>query len=93
LPDAPLSAFIATLPRSNSNDPTTNTFDWAAIIEALSKAPLWIALAIIGVGLIAFGQMLDGYRFADGGFIRPAVSTPMTGAPPMATDEADSDEE
>jgi hypothetical protein len=48
--------------------------DLGTFLTAVGKGPKWIALAVIGVGLIIFGMMLDGYRFADGGFTAtPAV--------------------
>jgi len=52
-------------------------FDPVEAVKALGTAPLWLALAAVGAGLIILGAMFDGYRFADGEF---------THTPPAATE-------
>ncbi len=58
-----------------------SVIDISAIITAISGAPKWIGLAVVGVGLITFGLLIDGYRFADGGL----TTTPAAHAAPTAT--------
>jgi len=54
--------------------------DPGALIKAIGEAPVWVGLAAVGAILIVFGIMLDGYRFADGGFTNrpPAAVTTTT---------------
>jgi len=58
---------------------TTQGLDIPGVIKAISAAPLWLALAIVGAGLCVLGSMYDGYRIADGG---------LTKAPPVAASAA-----
>jgi|GEM_PF-6575287 len=54
--------------------------DPSALVKAIGEAPVWVGLAAVGSILIVFGLMLDGYRFADGGFTNQppaAVETPV----------------
>lgn len=56
-------------PATASDIATTNALvDIPEIVKALSAAPFWLALAVVGAGLCILGTMYDGYRFADGGF-------------------------
>ena len=54
--------------RPTQGDAATRAFDPVEAVKALSAAPLWLALAAVGAGLIFLGALFDGYRFADGGF-------------------------
>jgi hypothetical protein len=61
--------------RPAQGDPNARAFDPVEAVKALSVAPLWLALVVVGAGLIFLGALFDSYRFVDGGF---------TQAPPVA---------
>lgn len=64
--------------RPTQGDPTTRLFDPVEAVKALATAPLWLALAVVGAGLIILAAMFDGYRFADGGMTQaPAAATAL----------------
>jgi hypothetical protein len=71
-----LWAAVKEVRRPTQGDATTRMFDPVEAVKALGTAPLWLALAAVGAGLIILGALFDGYRFADGGF---------THSPPAAT--------
>ena len=50
---------------------TDKSLDPHGLIDAVGSAPRWLILAFLGALLLLLGSLLDGYRFADGGFVKP----------------------
>lgn len=53
--------------------------------DAVKGAPLWLALAAAGVGLIVLGSLYGGYRFAAGGITSTPAPTAVAAPTPTQT--------
>ena len=52
-----------------------NVFNPVDAVKALAAAPLWLALAAGGAGLIVLGAMFDGWRIDNGGLTQTPAAT------------------
>lgn len=76
-----IAVWVALKEASKPRQPETlkpQAFNPVDAVKALSSAPLWLALAAVGAGLIVLGSMYDGWRIADGGLTQtpPAATSP-----------------
>jgi hypothetical protein len=59
----------------------------AELVKAISSAPRWLGIAVLGIVFLVMSMLLDGYRYADGGITTATavVSVPTSMPAPTPT--------